>query len=88
MHAAIKEKYKNTNIILCFYHFINRIKVHIKSKFKGSKSVYKKLYSDLLCNIRLLSFIDIDIINNFLDTLEKKYKKIFSNFSNISKEIL
>ena len=38
------------------------------------------MYSDLLCNIRLLSFIDIDIIDKFIDTLQNKYNKNFFKF--------
>ena len=77
----MKDKFPNANIILCcYYHFINRIKKHISKNFSGNKKNYQNLYDDLLCNMRLISFININQIHNFFLKVKDKYKLNFTKF--------
>jgi len=74
-YTALKEKYPKINIILCYYHYINRIKNHIKNNYKGPEDKYNKLYNDLLSNFKLIPFINTEDLNIFIDKLKTKFNK-------------
>jgi len=81
-YTALKEKYPNINIILCNYHYINRIKNRIKNNYNGPEDKYNKLYNDLLSNFKLIPFINTEDLNIFIEKLKNKFNKYFKKFFN------
>ena len=92
-YTALKDKFENINIILCYYHFLNRLKLHIKSSYIGNKKDFKKIYKYFSCNVKLLSFLETDLIEDFLNNDFRihiidlnKFKEILLDYKEFKKK--
>ena len=78
-YVAFKTKFPNCRIFPCFFHFIQRILLHLKEINSTNKTLKKKA-KDLLANIKLLCFINNNEIDSFYDKIYRKYNKTFPKF--------
>ena len=78
-YTAFRYKYPNSKIVPCFFHFIQRLIIHLP-ELKSKENPFYMEAKDLLANIKLLCFINTDQIEEFYTNIKKKYKKNFKNF--------
>ena len=68
-YIAFKRIFKNINILPCFYHFCQSITRKL-TELKSDNEVLKEKAKDLFSNIKLLCFIDINIVENFFKEIK------------------
>lgn len=52
---AVIKMFQNANIILCFFHYMQRLIKHLK-KLKSNNSIIKKDAKDLLSDLKIIVF--------------------------------
>ena len=77
-YKAIKEKYPEIIIILCFYHYINMIRKKLSNNFKDLKNK-QNIYLEILYIIIILPFIDLDNVRVFFNNIKKNIINIIQN---------
>ena len=76
---SIKFCYPEAKIVPCFFHFMqNQIKKI--PEIRNKNKVLKNFAKDLLANIRLICFININKIESFYESMKNKYRTKFPNY--------
>lgn len=76
--ATIKA-FKNI-YFFCYFHFIARVILHLP-QLKSKKSRIKNIAQNILYNIKLLCFIEMEKIEEFYNRIEERYNnKTFTKF--------
>ena len=76
---AAKKIFDKANIILCFFHYIQRLIKHLK-EINSKKNSIKEEAKNLLANLKLIVFLPEKEINGFFNKKKKKYKNKFNHF--------
>ena len=76
---AIKKNFKETKIIICYYHIMKKLIQHLP-EIKNSNPNIKKKAKYLLTNIKLLLFISREKVNKFFDLISDEFKDSFPKF--------
>ena len=76
---AAREIFPTSNIILCFFHYIQRIIKHLP-QIKSTNLIKKQKAKDLLSNLKLIIFLEEADINTFFKKIKTKFEKEFSKF--------
>ena len=76
---AIKKTFPQCIHILCYYHVIKRIILHLK-ELKSKNKELKRKAKNLLSNIKLLLFVNKDDIEDFFIEIKKVYFSTFKKF--------
>ena len=73
---SIKFCYPDAKIVLCFFHFMQN---HIKKlpEIRNKNKVLKNYAKDLLANVRLICFINLNKIESFYESMKTKYRTKF-----------
>ena len=83
---AVKYNFPRSNIHCCFFHYSQALWKHFMKYGLGGKNTYLD-NSELLFNLQLLCFIDIENIEDFYKKIVKTYKENkYKNFFNYSKK--
>ena len=76
---AARKIFPKTNIILCFFHYMQRIVKHLK-ELKSANKKLKEKAKDLLSNLKLKVFLEYEDIKHFYEKNKYKYAKDFKKF--------
>ena len=76
---AIKKNFKETKIIICYYHIMKKLIQHLP-EIKSNNPNKKKRARNLLTNIKLLLFISREKVNQFLELISDKFEDSFPKF--------
>ena len=76
---ANKYCFPDAKIVPCFFHFMqNQIKK--LPELRNKNKVIKNYAKDLLGNVRLICFINLNNIESFYDSMKTKYRSKFPNY--------
>ena len=79
---AFLNSFEKINIKICYYHFISRIILHLP-QLRSKNKIIKKKAQIILINIKLLCFINFNLIDTFYNKLKTKFSnKTFKKFFN------
>ena len=76
---AIKKKYPNCKIVLCYYHIVKRIMKHIPQLKNKNENINSKA-KDLFSNVKILLFLNKNKVKEFFQLIINKYEKDFPKF--------
>ena len=76
---AIKKYFKESKIIICYYHIIKKLIQHLP-EIKSKNPETKKKAKNLLTNIKILLFISREKVKKFFDLIRNNYKATFPKF--------
>ena len=78
-YKAFKLNFQNIRMVPCFFHLFQRLYLKLP-QLKDKNKTIKNKSKDLICNLKLLCFIDNNKIDTFFEKIEINLKKINPKF--------
>ena len=76
---AVRKIFPDTKNIICYYHIIKRCVLHLP-ELKSKNKYLKNKAQDMLSNIKMLLFIDINSVDSFFEKIKHKYNSSVPKF--------